>query len=156
MLKNGIIHILLVVLVIMVIPKTSVWSAEQVNLCQLFEKPSKFAKKVVEINGYLRPMMHGTYLKQEDCDQGILIVLPDEIPNYKETVKVIKDSEYEIFEKARFNYLPGVPKYSAVFMGMIEYKRSGKGFGYYGNHRVRLVLQSITKGVFDQLAQPEE
>ena len=138
---------------LMLIPIALALSAERVSLCQIFEEPSKFAGKIVELNGYIKPLMHGTYLKQEGCDQGILIVLPEEIANYKGSIRLVKDSEFEVFKKARFNYQPGTPQYSAVFTGMIEYKKDGKGFGYYKNHRVRLIVQSITEGVTEQLPQ---
>jgi len=118
-------------------------SPERVDLCRLAKEPSRFSGKVVEVQGYIKPLMHGTYLKQEGCDQSLFLVLPDEIPNYKGAVKVVRDAGFEAFEKARFNYLPDAPRYSATFVGEIEYAKRGKGFGYNKNHRVRLVLQAV-------------
>jgi hypothetical protein len=116
---------------------------ERVGLCRLLNEPSRFSGKVVEVQGYIKPLMHGTYLKQEGCDQSLFLVLPDEIPNYKGAIKVVRDAGFEAFEKARFNYQPDAPRYSATFVGELEYAKRGKGFGYNKNHRVRLVLQSV-------------
>jgi hypothetical protein len=129
-------------------------SVERVSLCKLLDEPNKYAGKFVEVKGYIKPIMHGTYLKQDNCEQGIMIVLPEEIPHYKGTVVLVKDSEYEFFKQARYNFQSKAPRYSAVFTGILEYRKHGKGFGYYKNHRVRLVLQSVTEGVTEQLSQP--
>ena len=117
--------------------------SERVDLCRLPNEPSKFSGKLVAVQGYVRPLMHGTYLKQEGCEQSLVLVLPDEIPNYKRAVKPVKDAAFESFEKARFNYQLDAPRYSATFVGEIEYAKRGKGFGYNKSHRVRLVLQAV-------------
>jgi hypothetical protein len=93
---------------------------ERVDLCRVLAKlgeSGKYAGKVIEVQGTVKPLMHGTYLNQDGCDRTSLLVLPEEIPNYKGSVKVLKDAEFESFEKARFNYQPDAPKYSAVFVG---------------------------------------
>lgn len=118
---------------------------EPIGLCRLVNESSRFAGKVVEVQGYIRPLMHGTYLSEDGCDQSILVVLPSEIPHYKGAVKVRKDAEMKAFEMARSNYLPDAPRYAAVFVGELEYGKRGKRFGYYKNLRVRLVLRSVQK-----------
>ena len=129
------------------IPMAFAASPERVDLCRLLDDPGKHAGKVVEVQGFVKPVMHGTYLNQGGCNQALLLVLPEEIPKYKGSVQVLKDAEFESFEKARFNYQPEAPRYSAVFIGQLEYARRGKGFGYSKNHRVRLVLQAVREGV---------
>jgi hypothetical protein len=84
---------------------------------------------------------------------ALLLVLPEEIPNYKGSVKVLRDAEFVSFEKARYNYLPEAPIYSAVFVGQLEYAKRGKGVGYNKNHRVRLVLQAVPNGTTDRDAK---
>lgn len=128
------------------IPMAFAASPERVNLCKLLDDPGKHAGKMVEVQGFVKPLMHGTYLNQGGCDQALLLVLPEEIPKYNGSVKVLKDAEFESFEKARFNYQPEAPRYSAVFIGQLEYARRGKGFGYNKNHRVRLILQAVREG----------
>ncbi len=41
---------------------------QRLDLCRLMREPAKLAGKVVEVKGYLKPLMHGTYLKQEGCE----------------------------------------------------------------------------------------
>ena len=137
-----------ILLALMIIPIAFALSPERVSICRVLQEPDRYAGNVVEVQGYIKPLIHGTYLKQDDCDQGLLLVLPEEIPNYKGDVKVIKDGEFEAFKKARFNYQPDAPKYSAVFTGVLEQAKRGKGFGYNKNHRVRLILQSVNEGSF--------
>jgi len=128
-------------------------SPERVDLCRVLDEPGKYAGKMVEVQGSVKPLMHGTYLNQAGCDRALLLVLPEEIPNYKGSIKVLRDAEFESFEKARFNYLPEAPTYSAIFVGQLEYAKRGKGFGYDKNQRVRLVLQAVRKGITDREAR---
>jgi len=135
------------------LPMAFAASPERVDLCHVLDEPGKYAGKIVELQGSIKPLMHGTYLNQAGCDRALLLVLPEEIPNYKGSVKVLRDAEFESFEKARYNYLPEAPKYSAVFVGQLEYAKRGKGFGYNKNHRVRLVLQAVRNGTTDRDAK---
>ncbi len=139
-----------ILLAALFIPMVFASSPERVDLCRLLDDPGQHAGKVVEVKGFVKPLMHGTYLNQGGCDKALLLVLPEEIPKYKGNVKVLKDAEFESFEKARFNYQPEAPTYSALFIGELEYAKSGKGFGYNKNHRVRLVLQTVREGVTDR------
>ncbi len=120
--------------------------ATPANLCPVLRDPAKFAGKLIVVNGFIKPLMHGTYLKQAGCDESILLVLPEEIPNYKGGVAVVKDAQFERFLDARYNHLPDAPVFSAEFTGQLEYAKRGKGFGYDKNHRTRLILQSVAHG----------
>jgi hypothetical protein len=60
-----------------------------------------------------------------------------------------KTPRFKSFEQARFSYLPEASKYSALFVGQLEYAKRGKGYGYDKNHRVRLVLQAVRKSATD-------
>ncbi len=145
--------LLRVLLAAALVPTTFAASPERVDLCRVLDEPGKYAGKMVEVQGSVKPLMHGTYVNQDGCDRALLLVLAVEIPNYKGSVKVLRDAEFESFEKARFNYQPEAPKYSAVFVGQLEFAKRGKGFGYDKNHRVRLVLQAVRKGITDREAK---
>jgi hypothetical protein len=90
--------------------------------------------------------MHGTYLRHAGCDESILIVVPEEIPDYKGDIMVVKDNQFERFLAARSNHLPDAPVFAAEFTGRLEYKKRGRGFGYYKRNRTRLILQSVRHG----------
>jgi hypothetical protein len=117
--------------------------ATAVDLCQVLRDPAKLAGKVIVVNGFIKPLMHGTYLKQAGCDESVLLVLPEEIPNYKGGITVVKDTQFQHFLDARYNHLPDAPVFSAEFTGQLEYTKRGKGFGYNKNERTRLILQSV-------------
>jgi hypothetical protein len=118
--------------------------ATPVDLCQALRTPSKFAGKLIVVDGFLVPLMHGTYLKEAGCDESILLVLPAEIPHYKGGISVVQDAQFERFLDARANHRPDATVFFAEFTGKLEYARRGKGFGYYKNQRTRLVLQAVS------------
>lgn len=118
--------------------------SECVNLCRLLAHPTMYAGKTIRVRATVKPLMHGTYLRESGCDQSLLLVLPAEIPGYKGRATLVKDTNFDSFEEARFNYLPDAPPFSATFTGQLEYKGRGKGFGYNKNHRVRFVLERVT------------
>ena len=61
-----------------------------------------------------------------------------------ESVPAIEsDSNFKMFERARANFLPDAPKFTASFTGKLEYIKHGKGFGYYGRHRARLIVYRV-------------
>ena len=90
--------------------------------------------------------MHGTYLRLPECAESILIVLPEEIPHYRGSVHSVKDAEFDLFLRARYNHVPGAPTFEATFSGQLEYSKRAK-FGYYKNGQMRLVLQSVQSAV---------
>jgi len=88
--------------------------------------------------------MHGTYLKQRECAESILVVLPEQIAGYRGSVRVVKDAEFEAFLNAQSDHRPDAPQFDAVFTGQLEYSKRAK-FGYYKNYRVRFVLQTVCR-----------
>jgi hypothetical protein len=112
------------------------------DLCRVLARPKDFAGKSLTIRAAVRPTMHGTYLHQPGCADSILAVLPEEIPGYRGSVRLVKDSEFDKFLDARFDHRPGAPSFEAVFLGQLEYSPRVR-FGYYKNHRTRFVLQAV-------------
>ena len=133
----------LLLLCIVLAPVAIAAEAIAIDVCATLRDPAKVAGKNVLVNGFIKPLMHGTYLKQPKCNGSILLVLPEEVPNYKGGIKVVKDAQFELFLDARFNHLPNAPVFFAEFVGQLEYAKGGKGFGYNKNHRTRLILQSV-------------
>jgi hypothetical protein len=99
--------------------------------------------ETVAIRAVLHATTHGTYISDDDCPSSLLLVLPEEIPGYRGPVKEVKDSAFNRFLTARYDYRPDAPTFEATFRGIIETAKNGSGFGYYRNHRQRLVLQSV-------------
>jgi hypothetical protein len=112
------------------------------DLCKVLAHPQDFAGKSLTIRASVKPTMHGTYLNQSGCTDSLLIVLPEEIPNYRGSVLTVKDTHFDDFQKARFDHRPDALVFSATFSGQLEYAKRGK-FGYYRNHRARLVLRAV-------------
>ena len=112
------------------------------DLCKVLDRPQDFAGRMLSIRASVKPTMHGTYLKQPQCPNSILLLLPEEIPNYRGPVRPVKDARFEAFLDARFDHRPDAPTFEATFSGQLEYSKRGK-FGYYGNHRARFVLRAV-------------
>jgi hypothetical protein len=78
----------------------------------------------------VKPTMHGTYLWQSGCADSILVVLPEEIPHYDGSERLVKDAGLDAFLQARFNYHPDAPGFDATFFGQLEYSAKAK-FGLW-------------------------
>ena len=131
-------------LILSLIMLSSVLGAEGpmvIDLCKVLATPAKYAGTEITVRASIRPSMHGTYLSQEGCDD--VLALPTEIPNRKSGPKVERDSNFEAFERARSDYRPDAPKFTASFTGELEYAKHGKGFGYYGRNKTRLVVYRV-------------
>jgi hypothetical protein len=90
--------------------------------------------------------MHGTYLGQSGCDGVLFIALPSEIPNgTTEDQRVEKDANFKAFERARADFRSDAPSFTATFSGRLEYVKHGKGFGYCGKNKARLVLFKVAE-----------
>jgi len=116
------------------------------DLCRILARPQEFTGKVLTIRATVKPTMHGTYLKQSGCADSILVVLPEEIPNYRGSVRTLQDAQFNDFVKARFDFRPNAPVFEAAFSGQLEYAKRGVKFGYYRNHRARFVLRAVESG----------
>jgi hypothetical protein len=99
--------------------------------------------ETVAIRAVLHATIHGTYLSDDHCATSLLVVLPEEIPGYQGPVKTVKDGAFDRFLTARYDHRPDASTFEATFRGIIETAKNGSGFGYYMNHRQRLVLQSV-------------
>ena len=114
-----------------------------VDLCRVIEGAQKYAGMEITVRATIRSSMHGTYLTQNGCGEALLIALPSEIPNDKTRREVERDSNFKAFEQARFDYRPEAPRFTAAFTGKLEYVKHGKGFGYYGRNKARLVVYKV-------------
>jgi hypothetical protein len=114
------------------------------DLCKVLARPMDFAGDVISIRASVKATMHGTYLRQSHCADSILVVLPEEILQYRGSVHTVKDAEFEAFLKARLDHRPDAPVFEATFSGQLEYSARAK-FGYYKRHRTRLVLQAVQR-----------
>jgi hypothetical protein len=112
------------------------------GLCALLNAKHSLGETVA-IRAVLHATIHGTYLTDHDCASSLLLVLPDEIPGYRGPVKTVKDGAFNQLLTARYDYRPDAPAFEATFRGIIETANNGSGFGYYRNHRQRLVLLSV-------------
>jgi hypothetical protein len=87
--------------------------------------------------------MHGAYLGQAGCDDVLFVALPGEIPSRKAGPEAESDSNFKAFERARSDYRPEAPGFTASFTGKLEYAKHGKGFGYCGRNKARLILYKV-------------
>ena len=126
-------------------------SAERVDVCQLLKHPRKYAVKMVEVRASVEPTYHGTWLEQKGCDGALLIVLPQQIPDYTGPVRLIEDAEFERY-KMGLGTVEGAPRFTGVLIGQFEYKRWGRSFG--NEIRRRLVLHAVRDGILTQ--RPEQ
>src|SRR5262245_43305528 len=92
---------------------TAAAGPERVELCRVLSEPGTFGGEMIEIHGYVEPSMQGTHLLQEGCDQALPLILPEEIPYYKGTIKTVKDAHFEAFQKFRSHHKLDTPRYSA-------------------------------------------
>jgi hypothetical protein len=123
-----------------------------VDLCKVLATPAKYAGTEITVRATIRSSMHGTYLSQTGCDDVLFMALPAEIPNRKGGPEVEKDSSFKAFELARSDYRPDAPRFTASFTGELEYAKHGKGFGYYGRNKTRLVVRKVAD--VDQQPKP--
>lgn len=101
----------------------------------------------IELVASLRPGRDGTYLvKPGGCSKSLLVVLPDEIPNYAGSAKLVRDDVFHRFLDARSDFREDAPSFGATFSGVLECAPEGKGFGTYRNEPCRLVLSSVGHG----------
>lgn len=114
-----------------------------VHLCKVLATPARYAGTEVTVHATVQSSMHGTYLSQAGCDGVLLMALPAEIPNRKGGPEVEQDSSFKAFERARSDYRLDAPKFSASFTSELEYAKHGKGFGYYGRNKTRLVVYKV-------------
>jgi len=114
-----------------------------VDLCKVLEAPAKYAGTEITVRATIKPSMHGTYLSQAGCDEVLFMALRTEIPNRKGGLEVEQDSSFKAFESARSDYRPEAPRFTASFTGELEYAKHGKGFGYYGRNKARLVVHKV-------------
>jgi hypothetical protein len=114
-----------------------------VDLCKVLATPAKYAGAEITVRATIRSSMHGTYLSQAGCDDVLFMALPAEIPNRKGGPEVERDSSFKAFELARSDYRPDAPRFTASFTGELEYAKHGKGFGYYGRNKTRLVVRKV-------------
>jgi hypothetical protein len=114
-----------------------------VDLCKVLATPAKYAGTEITVRATMRSSMHGTYLHQAGCEEVLFMALPTEIPNRKGGPEVEQDSSFKAFERARSDYRPDAPKFTASFTGELEYAKHGKGFGYYGRNKTRLVVYKV-------------
>jgi hypothetical protein len=112
------------------------------DLCEVLARPKDFARKLITVRASVTPTMHGTYLWQSGCADSILVVLPEEIPHYDGSVRLVKDADFDAFLQARSDHRSDAPRFDATFSGQLEYSGRAK-FGYYKNHRTRLILKSV-------------
>jgi integrase len=101
-------------------------SGQAEDLCRILARPQDFAGRTISIRASVQPTMHGTYLKQAGCDDSVLLVLPEELPNYRGPVRVAKDAEFEAFLKARYDHRADAPRFIATFSGQLEYSKRGR------------------------------
>jgi len=117
-----------------------------VGLCRVVEAPDKYANAEISVRATLKTSMHGTYLGQSGCDGVLFIALPSEIPNgTTEDQRVEKDANFKAFERARADIRSDARNFIATFSGRLEYAKHGKGFGYYGKNKARLVLFKVAE-----------
>ena len=111
--------------------------------CAVMERPKDFARKFVSIRATVTPTMHGTYLVAAGCAVSLIVVLPEEIPKYRGTVKTIKDGAFDQFMRARYDFRPEREVLEATLKGQVETASPSRGFGYYHKNPARLVLGSV-------------
>jgi hypothetical protein len=117
-----------------------------VDLCRVIEAPNKYANTEISVRAILKSSMHGTYLGQSGCDGVLFIALPSEIAKgTTEEQRVEKDANFKAFERARADFRSDAPNFTATFSGRLEYTKHGKGFGYYGKNKARLVLFKVAE-----------
>jgi hypothetical protein len=114
------------------------------DLCTLLATPAKYAGTQITVRATIQPSMHGTYLTQAGCTDVLFIALPREIPNRKAGPEIEENSDFKAFERARSDYRPEAPRFTASFTGKLEYAKQGKGFGYYGRNKTRLVVSKVS------------
>lgn len=112
------------------------------DLCRVLARPQNFAGKMLTIRAFVKPTMHGTYLKQPGCSDSLFLVLPEEIPKYRGAVRTVKDARFDGFLKARFDSRPDAPTFEATFSGQLDYSKRAQ-FGYYKSHRTRFVVTGV-------------
>jgi len=116
-----------------------------VDLCKVLATPAKYAGTEITVHATIQSSMHGTYLSQGGCDEVLFMALPAEIPNRKGGPEVERDSNFKAFERARSDYRPEAPKFTASFTGELQYAKHGKAFGYYGRNKTRLVVYKVSE-----------
>jgi hypothetical protein len=136
----------LVLMWVILAPVASAGDAIPVDLCRVLRDPRKFAGKLIVVSGFINPLMHGTYLKEAGCDESVLLILPEQVPNYKGGITVLNNEEFERFLDARYNHLPDAPVFSAEFIGQVGSAKRGRRFGYEHNQWTRVILQSVEHG----------
>ena len=137
----------IVLFLLMVMAGTaSTKDATTVDLCRVVEAPAKYANREILVRATLKSSMHGTYLGQSGCDGELFIALPSEIPNgTTEDQRVEKDANFKAFERVRADFGSDAPSFTATFSGRLEYSKHGRGFGYYGKNKARLVLFKVAE-----------
>ena len=87
--------------------------------------------------------MHGTYLTETACDDTLLMALATEVAEQKGTTPLERNAGLTAFQRARVDFRTNAPRFTASFTGILEYAKYGKGFGYYGKNKTRLVVFSV-------------
>jgi len=128
----------------------------KVTVCQLVEKPERFAQKMVSVRGEIVQEHHGLGICSEDCRGCIQIVEPEDV-SPKPEFELERDSLYEEFDRLSMDVglvqrLLGKATLQATLVGRFDsiYEmRNGKRVRVaegLGRRRVprRLVLQRVT------------
>lgn len=136
-----------VIAVLMAMPGTaSSKDAATVDVCRVVEAPNKYANTEISVRATLKTSMHGSYLGGAGCDGVLFMALPSEIPNgVADEQRVEKDANFKAFESARADFRSDAPSFTATFSGRLEYAKHGKGFGYYGKNKARLILFKVAE-----------
>jgi TonB family protein len=115
------------------------------RLCAVVSNPARYSRRIVSVEATVTATIHGTYLREKGCERSLLVVLPDEIPDYRGPIRTVKDPNFDEFARARL-YSPArqPSEFFAVFTGQIEFSNRPR-FGYYRNRTSRLVLQSVKR-----------
>src|SRR5438477_528095 len=115
-----------------------------VDLCKVLATPAKYAGKEVTVRATIRSSMHDTYLNQISCEDVLFMTLPTEIPNRKGGPEVERDSSFKAFERARSDFQPDAPKFTASFTSKLEYAKHNKKFGYYDGNKTKLIIHKVS------------
>ena len=129
-----------------------------VDFCRLLTTPERFTGKVVSVRAHVVKYRHGIILHSKDCNGGMFLELGaklDVAP--KREVALMKDSEYEKFDKALFIFKDGTTQLrnqiEATFEGRFDSiygiknekrVRVSPGYGQNSLFASRLVLYKVS------------
>ncbi len=133
------------------------------GVCETRDGKASHSGQIVRVRGEVTEFYGGLFLRTDECNYPILIVLPDGVTP-KPEFKLQRDASYNRFDKASRQYKSSLlkPKWKIVasLQGRLDWAfdvKDGKpvyepqGFGHSGMGKWRLVLQSVSDVVLTKI-----